>query len=238
MTWLSGKALLELTNFAQIELPWVSLAFFGMLTKGIRNHVWNIILFISWSYKWLKVRKTRFNGFDHQIWASKRKPTLYGARSGGSGRKMTNSGPVSGAGMSQGSNSSGHSMTGSEWFSWFAHCTQELGQKIDTPKLADRLFASYLKISSSLVEKLGGKKQQKKTSPAWRFQIPSLMAGLWSKSLEVNQSTVGPKDGPNKMGRNKNARPLCVLEQPQMHEELTYSTNGRKKRDIGFWRES
>ena len=141
------------------------------------------------------------------------------ARSGGSGRKMTTSGPISG--VSVGSNSSGgQSAIASEWFSWFAQ-HRNLGKKGQHTQVG---WQTFIFISSSLVEKWVWKKKSTKKDIITSLALPnSFVHALWSRKSCQSIACAGPKGWPpTRWVVSKTVDTPCVLEQrAQMHEELT-----------------
>lgn len=127
------------------------------------------------------------------------------ARSGGSGRKMTTSGPISG--VSVGSNSSGgQSAIASEWFSWFAQ-HRNLGKKGQHTQVG---WQTFIFISSSLVEKLVWKKHEKRHHHQLGASKFLRSCFVKQKVLSINCLCRAQRMAPNKMGRIKNCRhPLC-----------------------------
>lgn len=129
------------------------------------------------------------------------------ARSGGSGRKMTTSGPISG--VSVGSNSSGgQSAIASEWFSWFAQ-HRNLGKKGQHTQVG---WQTFIFISSSLVEKWVWKKKKHEKRHHHQLGASKFLRSCFVKQkvLSINCLCRAQRMAPNEMGRIKNCRhPLC-----------------------------
>ena len=156
------------------------------------------------------------------------------ARSGGSGRKMTTSGPISG--VSVGSNSSGgQSAIASEWFSWFAQ-HRNLGKKGQHTQVG---WQTFFFISSSLVETLVWKKNNENR----HHQLGASKFLHWcfvkQKVLSINRLCRAQRMAPNEMGRIKNCRhPLCFGTTGADAQRVNVVQKLRKKARHRFFEEN